>query len=66
MLELVFLESGHTCKKVSDFPSQAGMSLTKLFLAGNNQIFPGQGEFGAWGRKIDNLFYSVVVIQGLV
>jgi hypothetical protein len=28
------------------FPSPAGMSLTKLFLAGNNLIIPGQGEFG--------------------
>jgi hypothetical protein len=24
------------------------MSLTKLFLAGNNKIFPGQGGFGKW------------------
>jgi hypothetical protein len=29
---------------VSLFP--AGMSFTKLSLAGNNLIFPGQGEFG--------------------
>jgi hypothetical protein len=29
-----------------DFPSPAGMSLTNLPLAGNYEIFPGQGEFG--------------------
>jgi hypothetical protein len=28
------------------FPSPAEMSLTKLSLAGNNLIIPGQGEFG--------------------
>jgi hypothetical protein len=41
----------------------AGMSLTKLSPAGNNSIFPGQGEFGkyipAGEGKIANLFYSV-------
>ncbi len=35
------------CKKLlAIFPSPAGMSLTKLSLAGNNLIIPGQGEFG--------------------
>jgi hypothetical protein len=35
------------CKKIlAIFPSPAGMSPTKLFLAGNNQIIPRQGEFG--------------------
>jgi hypothetical protein len=34
------------CKKESAvFPSPAGMSLIKLFLGGNNLIFPVQGEF---------------------
>jgi hypothetical protein len=33
-------------KKVSHFLFPSGMSLTKLFLAGNNLIIPGQGEFG--------------------
>jgi hypothetical protein len=28
------------------FPSPAGMSLTKVTLAGNNFIIPGKGEFG--------------------
>ncbi len=41
-----------TVKKLSFFPSPAGMSLTKL--AGNNLIIPGRGEFGkshpGWGR----------------
>jgi hypothetical protein len=35
------------CKKVfAGFLSTAGMLLTKLFLAGNNLICPGQGKFG--------------------
>jgi hypothetical protein len=35
------------CKKwLAEFPSQAGMSLSKLSLAGNHLIIPGQGEFG--------------------
>jgi hypothetical protein len=33
-------------KRLAIFPSQAEMSLTKLSLAGNNLIIPGQGEFG--------------------
>jgi hypothetical protein len=33
-------------KKVIDFPFPAGMSLTKLSLAGNYEINPGQGKFG--------------------
>ncbi len=32
-------------KRWAGFPSPAGMSLTKLFLVGNNLIIPGQGEF---------------------
>jgi hypothetical protein len=31
---------------VSGFPSPAGMSLTKLSLAGSYLIIPSQGEFG--------------------
>ncbi len=34
-----------TVKKVSHFPAPAAMSLTKLSLAGNYSIIPGQGEF---------------------
>jgi hypothetical protein len=33
-------------KRLLFFPSPAGMSLTKLSLAGNNLITPVQGEFG--------------------
>jgi hypothetical protein len=33
-------------KRFAGFLSTAGMSLTKLFLAGNNLIFTGQGKFG--------------------
>jgi hypothetical protein len=36
-----------TVKKwFANFPSPAGMSLTKHSLAGNNLIISGQGEFG--------------------
>ncbi len=50
----------HCKKKVSGFPSPAGVSLTKLFLAGSNWIIPSKGEFckwhPGWGRKTANLF----------
>jgi hypothetical protein len=36
----------HCKKRLRIFLSPAGMSLTKLSLAGNNLIFPGQSEFG--------------------
>jgi hypothetical protein len=39
-------ESEHCKKGLTVFPSPAGMSLTKLSLAGNILIIPGQGEFG--------------------
>jgi hypothetical protein len=46
----------HCKKRLADFPSQAGTSLTKLSLAGNYLIIPGQGEFSkwhpGWGQKI--------------
>ncbi len=44
----LFLKNEHTVKKFSDFLSPAGMSITKLSLAGNNLITcsPGQEEFG--------------------
>ncbi len=35
----------HCKKELAVFPSPAGMSLMKLFLGGNNLIFPAQGEF---------------------
>jgi hypothetical protein len=38
------------------FPSPAVMSPTKLYLAGNNLIFPGQGELGLWTGKMANFF----------
>ncbi len=38
----------HSKKRLAIFPSPAGMSLTKLSLAGNNWVIPGQGEFGQW------------------
>jgi hypothetical protein len=33
-------------KRLAIFPSPAGMSLTKLFLARNDYIIPRHGEFG--------------------
>ncbi len=37
------------CKKgLAVFPSPAGMSLIKLFLGGNNLVFPAQREFHQW------------------
>jgi hypothetical protein len=53
----------YTVKKVNDFPSPAGMSLTKLSLARNNFIIADQGEFGdipaGDGKTELTLFYSV-------
>jgi hypothetical protein len=45
----IFSISGQVlhCKKgLAVFPSPAGMSLIKLFLGGNNLVFPAQREFG--------------------
>jgi hypothetical protein len=44
--ELSRPQSTYTVKKGIRFPSPAGMSLTKLSLAGKNLIIPVQGEFG--------------------
>jgi hypothetical protein len=38
----------HCKKRLTFFTFPAGMSLTKLCLAGNILISPGQGEFGKW------------------
>ncbi len=47
-------DMGHCKKRLAVFPSPAGMSLTKLSLAGNYKIIPRQVEFGkchpSWGR----------------
>ncbi len=40
------IEAIHCKKRLAVFPSPAGMSLTKLSLAGDNLIIPAQGEFG--------------------
>jgi hypothetical protein len=39
------LETNTVKKRLAVFSSPAGMSLTKLSLAGNYYIIPGQGEF---------------------
>jgi hypothetical protein len=53
----------HCKKRLLIFPSLAGMWLTKLSLAGNNKIIPGQGEFGQWhpgrGRENRKPFFTV-------
>ncbi len=50
-------------KKFAVLLSLAGMSLTKLSLAGIIKLFPARGELvsdiPAGDGKIDNLFYSV-------
>ncbi len=38
----------HYKKSLAVFPAPAGMSLTKLSLAGNKLIIPSQGVFGNW------------------
>ncbi len=38
----------HCKKRLTIFPCPAGMSPTKLSLAGNNLIVHGEGEFGKW------------------
>jgi hypothetical protein len=58
----LFLHTIHGKKRLVVFPSPAVMSLTKLSLAGNYQIIPGQGEFGdirLGTKKTANIFYSV-------
>jgi hypothetical protein len=40
------LQDIHCKKNLPIFPSSAGMSLTKLSLAENNLIIPGQRDFG--------------------
>ncbi len=57
----------HCKKRLAIFPSSAGMSLSKLSLAGNNLIIPLQGEFGysddpAGDGKITNPFTVYLVI----
>jgi hypothetical protein len=55
------------CKKrLTIFQSPPEMLLTKLSLAGNPLIIPGQGVFGysdipAWDGKIANLFLQCIV-----
>jgi hypothetical protein len=44
--EILHNEQYTVKKRLSFFPSAAGMSLIKHFLARNNLIIPGQGEFG--------------------
>jgi len=49
----------YNVKKVSDFPSPAEMSLTKLSLAGNIVRESLVSDIPAGDRKIANIFYSV-------
>jgi hypothetical protein len=57
----------HCKKRLTVFPSPAGMLHTKLSLARNNLIIPSQGEFGkfhpGWGRENCKRFlYSVLYL----
>jgi hypothetical protein len=54
----------HCKQRFTIFPSPAGLSLTKLSLAGNYLIIPGQGVFGdvlAGDGKIVNFFLQGVL-----
>jgi hypothetical protein len=54
----------HYKKRLAIFPFPAGMSLTKLSLAGIIKLFPAREslvrDIPAGAREIANLFYSVV------
>jgi hypothetical protein len=46
--EIIMLFLLHCIKKrLTTFPSPAGMSLAKLSLAGKNLIIPAKGKFGS-------------------
>jgi hypothetical protein len=49
-----FYEYAHCKKRLATFPSPAGMSLTKLFLGGNNLI----SNIHAWWCSIHEQFYE--------
>ncbi len=65
----------HCKKRLSFFPFPDGMSLTKVSLAGNNLIIPGQGEFDlltsrlGMGKSLTcftvQLFNSVIYLRKL-
>jgi hypothetical protein len=61
----------HCKKRLASFPSPPWMSITKLSLARNNLIIPGQGEFVYWhpgsagDGKPKNLFFTVECIKAL-
>jgi hypothetical protein len=58
----------YSVKKLSIFPSPAGMALTKLSLAGNNSIIPGHkslvSDIPARDRKMYNIFFTVYTGAG--
>jgi hypothetical protein len=43
---IIAIQYLHCKKRLAAFPSPAGMSLTKLFLGGNNFIIPAHIEIG--------------------
>ncbi len=45
-MDISSIDKIHCKKRLAIFLSQAGMSLTKLSLAGHNLIIPDQEEFG--------------------
>jgi hypothetical protein len=59
------LASTHRKKRLPTFPSPAGMSLTKLSLAGNNLIIPAQeavSDIPTGDGNVANLFFTVHLV----
>jgi hypothetical protein len=52
-------------KKVSNFPSPAGISLTKLSLAGIKLFLALVSGIPAGDRKVDNLFLQCMILNGI-
>ncbi len=62
-ISILFIPGIHCKKRFVIFPSPAGVSLTKLSVAGNDLVIPGQGEFGdipAGDGKMTNLFLQCI------
>jgi hypothetical protein len=64
LLGLSFKDICTVKKRLAIFPSPAGMSLTKLSLAGNYLIIPESvvGDIPAGDGKMDKIFYSAMAV----
>ena len=57
----------YTVKKgLALFPSPAGMSLTKLFLAGNNLPSPSTSPKKVWSKQIQESQTKIQIVIGIV